>query len=61
MSRPVLASRGMKAWWVEGGVVVLAGKDCLGLATRTAERFTAASTELGLEVAEWDFATLQDP
>jgi hypothetical protein len=50
----------MTAWLIEGGVVALVTPAYLGLATRSAAHFVAASKDLGVELGDWDRATLQD-
>ena len=56
----LLVTTGMRAWLVAGGVAVLAGRSYLGLATRKAAQFRAASARLGVELDAWDWATVQD-
>jgi hypothetical protein len=50
----------MRAWLVENGVALVAGDDYLGLATRDAASFVAASARLGVAIEAWDYATLRD-
>lgn len=57
---PSLVTEGMQAWLVDGGVAVDAGDGYLGLATRNAADFESASARLGLELDDWDYATLRD-
>ncbi|MFI5300991.1 MAG: hypothetical protein ACHREM_23155 [Polyangiales bacterium] len=51
---------GMRAWLVVGGVLVDAGGGYIGLATRAAEQFEAASARLGIVIDSWDYATIRD-
>ena len=60
LGAPVLERSGMRAWLLEKGVVVDAGDGFVGLATQEAESFVAASARLGMEVEQWDYATLRD-
>lgn len=60
LGAPALETSGMTAWLLPGGVVLKAGPRYLGLATRDKTRFLAASSKLGLQTEDWDWATLQD-
>jgi hypothetical protein len=55
-----LRAESMRAWVVDGGVAVEAGDGYVGLATRDARQFLAASASLGIEMGAWDYATLRD-
>lgn len=59
LGEPALETAGMLAWLVDGGVFVDA-RGYLGLATREASQFEAACVGLGIEVEDWDYATLTD-
>lgn len=60
LSAPNLTTVGLRAWLVQGGVATLAGDSLLGLATRSPADFHCATTALGLDVQNWDYATLRD-
>jgi hypothetical protein len=51
---------GMSAWLVERGVAVELPGGYLGLATRDGEQFKAASARIGVQMEDWDYATLRD-
>jgi hypothetical protein len=55
-----LATDGMRVWLVDGGVAVDAGDGYLGLATRDADQFKAASARVGIALESWDYATVRD-
>jgi hypothetical protein len=54
-----LSAESMRAWVVDGGVAVEAG-GYVGLATRDARQFVAASASLGIEMGAWHYATICD-
>jgi hypothetical protein len=60
LGAPALHGIGLLAWLVDAGVVVDTGDGFVGLATRSAEAFRAASARIGIEVARWDYSTLED-
>lgn len=60
LGAPTFASETIRAWLVDGGVATEAEGGHVGLATRTEDAFVAASARLGLEVDDWDYATVVD-
>jgi hypothetical protein len=60
LGAPALTTVGLRAWLVPSGVATLADDSLLGLATRSAADFQSASAALGLDVQDWDYATLRD-
>ncbi len=61
LGAPAFERAAMRAWLLEKGVVVETDGH-VSLATREAESFVDLSARLGMEIDEWDWATLQgDP
>jgi hypothetical protein len=60
LGQPRLRTSGMWAWLVDGGVAIELPDAYVGLATRTAEQFSAACRTLDIALEQWDYATLRD-
>lgn len=60
LGAPGVATDSMSAWLIDGGVVIDAGDGYVGLAARTELEFRAAGERMGIDLAQWDYATVRD-